>query len=121
MGSCSFFVKNCQLSRLFFNNQQVNWSLPLARGGGETSTKERTEAAASPDCSFVALWNMVKENIWQVLLNFQTTDNTDIDCSGSDRISPRQNKVAQLSDNQQIVADRDKTITNIIFSDLEMI
>ena len=93
MGSCSFFVKNCQLSRLFFNNQQVNWSLPLAGGGGETSTKERTEAAASTYCSFVALWNMVKENIWQVLLNFQTTDNTDSDCSGSDRISPRQNKV----------------------------
>ena len=45
MGSCSFFVKNCQLSRLFFNNQQVNWSLPLAGGGGETGTKERTEAA----------------------------------------------------------------------------
>ena len=64
---------------------------------------------------------MVKKNIWQVLLNFQTIDNTDIDCSASDRISPHQNKVAQLSEDQQIVADRDKTITNIIFSDLEMI
>ena len=71
-------------------------------------------------------WPRRTFHIWQVLLNFQTTDNTDIDCSGSDRISPRQNnKVAQLSsaqcEDQQTVADRDKTITNIIFSDLAMI
>ena len=81
----------------------------------------KLQGRPTADLSHYGTWPRRTFHIWQVLLNFQTTDNTDIDCSGSDRISPHQNKVAQLSEDQQIVADRDKAITNIIFSDLEMI